>query len=376
MREIQAGLCAPAVFEPSYIDAIARINAAPSTRLPIVEIYGASPNQLLGSQRVNVPALRLEALRDYVARAKAEGIGFNYLFNAALLDGSEHTPEGRRAMAAHVEKLLAVGVRRFCVAVPFLARFLHTHYPEVEVVASIIAGIQSVPQAERFVELGATRIVVLQDLNRRFDILEALARLGVVLEVLVNSPCLRACPDRDYHANLSSLETTRGFAKAYRKPRDQFATCLLHCRLARFADPSELLRIPWIRPEDVESYRALGVKYFKLDGRIASASYNLERLEVYARGCYDGNLVRLLLENVPRTIDELSRVGPESYRLFVANRDLDGLVAKMPCLRREMGCSRCRYCAQAAERYVRIDPQWAARRTRELEVDIQRMHAR
>lgn len=63
----------------------------------------------------------------------------------------------------------------------------------------------------------------------------------------------------------------------------------------------EVIRITWMRPEDVKDYHRLGVTHFKLDGRIASSNYNLERISAYLRGQYEGNLLYLLMENVPRT---------------------------------------------------------------------------
>lgn len=364
------GFCVPALFEMDYAEALVHLNQKAPGPGRIIEAYGALPGQVLGSLRTKIIGTSLEQLSTLVEVLRSGGIEFNYLFNTSLLGGNEHTHEGRRRIHEHINSLLDCGIRRFTVAVPFLAQFLRRHYPEIEIVASIVAGIQSASMAQRFLDLGAIRMVVVQDVNRRLDILESLISMNASVELLVNSPCLHACPDRAYHANLTSLEAMDSVAMGYQKPHGEVATCLLQCRLDRFSDPAEILRIPWIRPEDVPDYNAMGVTHFKLDGRIASASYNLERISAYLRGRHDGNLLYLLMQNVPQHPQDLNETLNDFYRMYVDNARLDGLVARMPCLRREMSCRTCGFCNESAASHVMIDPDWARRRKRELEVEI------
>jgi collagenase-like PrtC family protease len=135
------------------------------------------------------------------------------------------------------------------------------------------------------------------------------------------------------------------------------------------------MRIPWVRPEDVPGYHALGITHFKLDGRIASASYNLERISAYLRGRHEGNLLYLLLENIPRRHEDLCETPDGFYRMYVDNARLDGLVAHMPCLRREISCRTCGFCDASAAAHVRMDPDWVRRRRGELEAEISGRYA-
>jgi len=55
----------------------------------------------------------------------------------------------------------------------------------------------------------------------------------------------------------------------------------------------ELLKSPWIRPEDIRHYEAIGYERFKITERFKRTPLLLENVRVYENRRYDGNLLDL-----------------------------------------------------------------------------------
>jgi collagenase-like PrtC family protease len=58
-------------------------------------------------------------------------------------------------------------------------------------------------------------------------------------------------------------------------------------------DPVELLKSPWIRPEDIPHYEAIGYDRFKITERFKRTPLLLENVRAYENRRYDGNLLDL-----------------------------------------------------------------------------------
>lgn len=75
-----------------------------------------------------------------------------------------------------------------------------------------------------------------------------------------------------------------------------------YCLHYALSHPEELIKMPWVRPEDIGLYGNAGVRWLKLDERDKRSAYNLKRIERYCQGSYEGNLLHLLLESYPETL--------------------------------------------------------------------------
>jgi collagenase-like PrtC family protease len=157
------------------------------------------------------------------------------------------------------------------------------------------------------------------------------------IELLANSMCLLDCPYQKYHGDLvcwfAKLE--RGWDEPFRDYRS------LGCEKTRLESPVELIKAPWIRPEDLGTYARLGVESVKLAGRTFATDDLTTVVEAYAHGQFEGNLWKLIAPHLPVRVD---------------NRSLDGFLrhfteGPFPC--RE-GCNCCGYCAEAASRSVEL----------------------
>jgi hypothetical protein len=138
-------------------------------------------------------------------------------------------------------------------------------------------------------------------------------------------------------------------------------------------DPLNLIRSDFIRPEDLDRYRELGVSSFKIVDRACSTEALVERVRAYHSRHWEGDLLQLIgpRGSPPRrrrlpVMDSLRHLGVRralgllrSARQFmklevpwsVDNRALHDLILPGGC--HATGCEDCGHCAGVAERAVR-----------------------
>jgi hypothetical protein len=191
---------------------------------------------------------------------------------------------------------------------------------------STIAGVLTPRDLEPWVPLGIDGVVLHHDTGRDFERLAALVSFlhqtspESEVELLVNESCLPRCPARDAHyARLAreSLNYVEGFQQ--------------NCNIPRFLDPSLVLAARWIRPEDIEFYRSLGIRRFKIAGREMPQAWLDRAVYAYLSGTYGGNLVDLFTMTPPGLNVAAADI------VFLNNPDLKGF---LPGLREWRGRDR------------------------------------
>jgi collagenase-like PrtC family protease len=317
----------PADFRPETIAELARANAALS--LPVREVYGSLNPSPYGSGRR--PGLLMpvtpEELSRYIASAAAVGIEFNYALNFSSLGNREYAE--RAQLRRFVEDLVGLGVRRFTVALPTVLD-VFADLPGVRVTISTILAVQS-PVAVRFLEQfpWVDRLCVPESLNRDLPKLARLCRMArLEISTVVNSFCLLWCPFRAPHYDYES-----------HAPEAQHDYLGRVCDSVRRRDPAAILSSPWIRPEELDRYIALGVSLFKFSGREMPNPAFLRSVLVYNERRYEGDLIDLLAG---------FSAARRMYAIRLENRALDRIMDRI--LARRSGChplycGRCGICS-------------------------------
>ncbi|WP_457614655.1 U32 family peptidase [Methanopyrus sp.] len=198
---------------------------------------------------------------------------------------------------------------------------------------SCVVGVNTPERARYFDEIGVEEITLDTNVNRRLDVIEAIAsEVSVRLRIIVNEGCLPDCPYRASHFCLFSHATRPGEEVS----EDPY---FVRCISERVNDPTLIIKSPFVRPEDLDVYLDLGVKTFKIAGRANSIAWIRRAVRAYLRGRYGGNLLDIL--DCPTALRHLYRVD---------NRKLDGFLEQVGrCDRR---CSKCGFCTELAERAV------------------------
>jgi collagenase-like PrtC family protease len=341
----------PADFLPGTVAAYAKLNES-ACGIAVHETYGnLNPSPFQSGRSVGperLPRVSEEELAEYLRVSTLHGIGFNYTLNASCLGGTEFTARGLRSLLAFIDRLVELGVRCLTLTSPAWIGIVRAHWPELEICASAVCELDSTAAARMFAESGVDRIVVSEDVNRRFDVLSAMRRASSVpMEAIANTTCLFRCPWKPFHFNLVSH-------LSHSREPDLEAYYHGTCQATRLADPAELLRLRWIRPEDTGLYD--DVTYFKIAGRYFARDSALARVaQAYMDGHFDGNLWDLLGNFAPQR-----RNG-----IFIDNAALDGFAAwfKAPGNCRDMACRSCGHCSRYARRAVG-EAEFAAARIR------------
>ena len=338
-----------------------------TSELPVSTFFGGFPVQLTGGGRPPqiLPPVDAHRFRDHVAAVHRHGRRFYATLNSSDLGLHEYRPGYLDAFRRDVRNLLDLGVDGFVVALPALIEAIREEWPEVPISVSTFARIRTATQAEYFLKLGATTII-LEEANRDFRLMRALVRMGAEVEILVNQSCLPSCPYRGHHLNTSSLASQPG------APSLAFEYPLLECGLEYVRDPAKIISGIFVRPEDLSVYEEHGVSRFKVSGRNRSTDWLVKVASAYAARRYDGNLADILslvqvkgpraaLREILATSGEpAARSLAEAFEPFgevvIDNRafppDFLRHIAAVDCERTT--CSTCGYCRGVAEQVLRI----------------------
>jgi len=209
----------------------------------------------------------------------------------------------------------------------------------MDVVVSVLSFVDSPQKAEFYEQLGATTIVIDPAVNRQFDKLEAIRdAVSCDLKLLVNEACLYQCPFRYAHFNFFSHANGPG-----PKPNVLDDYYYFKCLSLRINDSQQLIKSPWIRPEDLKEYRHI-TDTFKIGGRTQFINWILSAVDAYANESYEGNL-----------IDLLDSIKDLKDHFFIPNNELNGAIEQWK--RCDKVCHKCGYCKRLAEKIIRVYSQ-------------------
>lgn len=336
--------------------------------LPVSTFFGNFPTSLTGGGRPPriLPPVSLSAFRAHVERIHSERREFYATLNSTDLGLKEYRTGFTSAFLSEVGALLELGVDGFVVALPALVELIHREHPGVPLSVSTFARIRSATQAEYFARLGADTIV-LEEANRDFDLIRALVRQGLRVEVLVNQTCLKDCPYRAHHLNTSSIAAQTG------SDCPVFEFPIVECGSEMVRDPARLLSGIFVRPEDLSVYEEAGVSRFKVSGRNRSTDWLVRAAGAYADRRYEGNLLDILsyvqVKGPTAALERLAagpRDSPAVDRLHAAFARLSDIridngafppgflkrIATTDCA--HTTCAECGYCPSVARRVLSI----------------------
>lgn len=326
----------PADFKKETIDQYHKLNMQYRDS-KVVETYGQiTIGNTIGSGRASdlIPKIDMSMLEKYVEYSKSKNIGFNYTLNATCLGNAEFTVEGMKKIDKFLDELYDIGIDSITVALIPLIEYIRLVKPHFKVRVSTLSEITNTNKAVSFSKLGTERIVLDESINRDFDTLKSITgSVNSEVEIIVNVICHKNCIYRMFHSNQASHDNLIG---------NQSVTYYSHrCMLKRIEEVGNLMRMNWVRPEDLKYYSQIGIKYFKIQGRQAVHNGDPVRVaESYMKEYYDGNLMELL--------DCFSPTN--AFQIHMDNRKLDGFIK--PYIENpnfcKNDCTRCNYCDKYA----------------------------
>ncbi len=279
------------------------------------------------------------------------------------------------------------GADSVTVGIPYLVDLVRKHFPRLKIKISTTARVNTTRKALQYEAMGAQEIIIDEHINREFKTLEAIRKaVSCDLELIVNNICLWQCPYNYEHVNHDGHASREG-EKDY---------CYLQypgylCLYRKLTEPVELLKSPWIRPEDIPHYEDTGYHHFKITERFKRTPILLEHVMAYETRHHEGNLLDLF--TLPRKgaftpvhleyfikprhvnimkVSELRKVFDLDVRelIHLDNSKLDGFIEyfkENDC--NQTSCSDCQYCDTVFKRAAVVKDEElriAARRVRDF----------
>jgi collagenase-like PrtC family protease len=309
-------------WDNKLVDIVATLNQE-HQKSRIIEFYGSFPRSLTGSARHpdKLPNITEKEFEEHISYARSKGIEFNYIMNAPELDGTEKNESWLKSLRTFLVYLHNAGVEKLTITHPFLIELVRNEFPDFGVVVSVIAGVNTVSEAQYYDRMGVERIVAdFYTINRNFERLAAIVnQIDCKVELIVNSPCLAYCPDRQAHYAFVGRSSRENQTK-----ETNHEVFLPKCGMKRLLNPLELIKSHFIRPEDIKEYEKIGIDVFKLVGRTFPTEFLAHSASAYLNGYYEGDLLdiiqqRLIKKSLSAIIDNIDQY---SFPISIDNQKL------------------------------------------------------
>ncbi len=257
----------------------------------IGEIYGKpTQNKYLGSGRTNIFSdLSRKEMLERVNTFQNLGIKYEYALNDIV--PRARIPENRIKITEELEWLEASPIRAMSATNLELVRLAERHCPSVRVVISFFAGVDNLEKLTQFMRFPNVRAInVDRKIFRNLQLLRKLAaeahKYSIGIRVIANLGCMGECIRDREHAIYESMSSID-------KPSLFYAPPTFYCMRFLYENPERFLRLPIIRPEDLDAYAEAGVESVKLADRTNPTSWVERVIGHYLDGFYDGNLLDL-----------------------------------------------------------------------------------
>ena len=335
----------PADFSNKTIERYAELNEKYENG-KVYETYGQiTIGNKIGSGRAYdlIPNVDLEHMKQYIAFSKENGIGFNYTLNTTCMSNMEFTKSGMKEILLFLDRLYEAGVRSLTVTLPSVMEIIRLKGFDFEIKASTVCQIINPNKAMLYKDLGVDKIVLDETINRDFDTIKRIRNaFGENVELITNVICHKKCIYEMFHHNQTShdsgIQSKNGSATYYSH----------RCMMNRCKHVNNLLKMSWIRPEDMKYYEEIGIKYYKLQGRQAVMNGDPVRAaEAYLSKSFEGNLMDLLDMFAPTN----------SFQVYIDNKKIDNFLEpfrKIPNFCKN-DCTSCNYCDEFVKKCTDVE---------------------
>jgi collagenase-like PrtC family protease len=332
------------------------IEEVAKAKYPVYDFYASAQHTAVGGGRPSfiLPSPTEDMMRDQIKRMHESGIEFTYVLNAPCMAGQEFVRETHENLIAEFQQIQDIGCDGVVLTIPYLIEIVKEQFPKLKIRVSTTAKVNSVNKARFFEALGAIAITPDVMINRNFKVLEKMVKATrCEINLLMTDGCLYECPYRLYHYTLCGhASQTYSNRAAYQEYP------VTACSIAKLADPAEIMRCRWVRPEDIPHYEAIGISSFKIGGRRLMTDRLLQSIKAYSEKKYDGNLADII-EGFAFIADGIieKNSGSDAIKpnVHIDNTKLDGFIdffKKQDC---EANCGECKYCEQWAKKAITMN---------------------
>ncbi len=235
----------------------------------------------------------VEQLCGDLSWCRENGVELDLLFNANCYGEDAYSEELRAQVYDVMAELDRRGLFPEIVTTTsqYIAKVLKVRHPKIEIRSSVNMKLESTKAMEYISDIFDS-FYICRDIQRDRRVMKQFSDWcddhGKKLCMLVNSACLRCCPVQIWHDNYLCHKPWKG-------EEQEFILHYPYRLCGRVTDDiknaAEILRMSWIRPEDIHYYEPY-VAAMKLATR--STPHPELMLKAYAEGHWDGDLLELL----------------------------------------------------------------------------------
>ncbi|MCD6229940.1 MAG: U32 family peptidase [Candidatus Diapherotrites archaeon] len=367
-------ISAPTNWDLKLINFTEKLNKEKSCKIKTAEFYGSLKKSITGS--ANAPELlksniSKEHVEKFIKESKKKGFDFNYVINSSCLGNKEYLKKTRKEILDYLNWIESTGASYVTVANPFIMDLVKNS-TNLKITLSCVTNPKNINKMKLFENEGIDRIVISTDLNRNFSALKKIKEnINCKLEILANESCLLGCPYRAYHHLISSHASQKTTSD------QNFDYCLIKCSLARLNDASQIIKAPWIRPEDLDFYSEFNFEFLKLSGRAMPTNWIKNCLQAYSKFRYDGNLYDIIDQRGMYSKEFSRHAKSDNFgklNIFVDNNKLNNFIENIKKLNVDCGqdCGKCNHCKTTAKKAVKINEKDKKEHIKNLEAVLKK----
>jgi putative protease len=284
-------------WQRSLIDRISVLNRqiGEQNHLKVAEVFGSIPFDAFGSAREasRLPACDYDSVSEHVKVCHDAGIRVTYANNSLCIGSINNIDQKLDQFGEHISRLRRLGVDAIIFANPLYIEYCKTHFQDMPIIVSSIAGVDSVSRLHHYKQQGVDRVIVAKSANRNFQLLYFMKKVFGELELIMTDGCLKECPYQQSHLAMQAHESVdpREDCEHYELQHYPYHKCW---SLLTENWPAEFLKVGWIRPEDIEQYEKIGYDKFKISGRTMPEEWIVNTAKAYISREYHGDLLDLI----------------------------------------------------------------------------------
>lgn len=228
-------------------------------------------------------------IAEHVGKARAKGIGFNYLLNASCLGNAPIDGAFASRLRSLLDFLCGAGITGVTVTDERILRLVKKHYPFLKISLSLFAMVTTVAQARYYEDLGVTDMLL--NNPNDFEFIRAVREaVSCNIIMLANLGCNFFCNVGMMHSFFDSHASQSG----HRSSKTFLDHHIMMCSIRKLQNLESVLKTSFVRPEDAYLYESLGVGKLKLVDRSSPTERIIEYVEAYKNRSYPGDFLRLV----------------------------------------------------------------------------------
>lgn len=300
----------------------------------IYEVYSAGPEECDLSYQCGQSRSARSAIEKLFFLGQKYRIRINILINSPCL--SFRSPD--RIIKYLREMRGKTGPFVLTLSDPYQVAPFKKEFPGAEIEASVIMDLDTAPKAEKILRRGVRTVNIPLGLNREMKELKSISRLkkfypDFKMKLIVNHVCYYGCPFTSHHYFYTEMERGLGLRSDLADPD----------RCVSFSkEGKELLKRPFIRPEDVPYYEQNGAgDVFKILWRHSPSPVLRRTVRAYLEKSYTGNLF------------DIVETHEKKCSLYCDNTLFpSGFAGKVTGCDKSL-CRNCSYCGRLGQRIIR-----------------------